>query len=350
MEEPAWGTDDLVVQSSDMALMNIAALAQSGALDLSPRFQRRNRWDKYRQSALIESFLMNVPVPPVYLAEEHRGRFSVIDGKQRLTAIARFLDNDYKLTGLRYLQNLEGLAFEELPPRLTSTLNMRPLRAVSVMRQTADWMKYEVFIRLNTGGQPLNSQEIRNVAFAGSLNDAIIDLSENRFLRQQLKIKSNTSPAYADMTDVEFVLRFFALSEAWRQFSGNLRLALDDFMLRHHNATESEVKNFRIRFNRAIESCEQIWGKQAFKRFDGRQWRDQMLGAMYDAQMIACDELSDQALALAIKDRRVVLERTALLFNEPGFEASVRTSTNTSSRVRMRIELMRGVLRSVAAE
>ena len=76
--------EDLVVQSSDMALANVALLAASGSLDLSPRFQRRNRWNRTQQSQLIELFLMNVPVPPVYLAEETRGVFAVIDGKQRL--------------------------------------------------------------------------------------------------------------------------------------------------------------------------------------------------------------------------------------------------------------------------
>ena len=205
-------SSDLIIQSSELALMNVAALAHSGALDLSPRFQRRNRWDRGRQSRLVESFLLNIPVPPVYLAEERRGRFSVIDGKQRLTAIANFLGNEYRLSELDMLPRLNGRSFEELSPGLQSGLNMRPLRAVTIMRQTPEWMKYEVFIRLNTGGQPLNYQEIRNVAFSGLLNDALIDLSEDSFLRHQLKIRSETSPAYTLMTDVSYVLRFLALN------------------------------------------------------------------------------------------------------------------------------------------
>jgi len=338
-----WRQEDLIVQSADMALMNVAALAQSGALDLSPRFQRRNRWGKDQQSKLIESFLMNVPVPPVYLAEERRGRFAVIDGKQRLTAIAQYLNGEYRLNNLTFATELEGLAFDHLPPTITSTLNMRPLRAVTVMRQTADWVKYEVFLRLNTGGQPLNAQEIRNVAFAGPLNDAIIDLSENKLLRSQLKIRSGASAAYADMSDVEFVLRYMALADTWQNFRGNLRATLDNFMLENHTADPKAVAGFAHRFNRAIRGCEALWGKLAFRRYDGKQWRDQMIGGVYDAQMVAVDQLSNGELEAAIRSERSVAAITKL-FTDADFDSSVRIATNTPSRVRGRITAVRDLL------
>lgn len=224
--------EDLVVQPSDMALINVESLYSSGSLDLSPRYQRRNRWDRARQSQLIESFLLNVPVPPVYLAEESKGVYAVIDGKQRLTAIVQYLSNEFPLTKLDLRKDLEGLTFENLPREHKTTLGMRPLRAVTILRQTPDWVKHEVFVRLNRGGQPLNAQEIRNVAYAGPFNDTIIKLATHEFLRQQLKISDNESSAYSDMSDVESVVRFFALSETWRNYGGSLRDALDDFMLK----------------------------------------------------------------------------------------------------------------------
>lgn len=350
MEEPLWTTDDLVVQSSDMALMNVASLANSGALDLSPRFQRRNRWDADRQSLLIESFLMNVPVPPVYLAEEQHGRFSVIDGKQRLTAISRFLNGEFRLTGLKFMHDLTGRTFRDLPASLSGSLNLRPLRAVIIMRQTAEWVKYEVFIRLNTGGQPLNPQEIRNVAFSGPLNDALIDLSENKFLRRQLKIRNLNSATYAEMGDVEYVLRFLTLAETWQGFGGNLRPALDDFMVRHHNDSVATVSKFRSRFERAIGASQQIWGENAFKRYDHGQWRDQMIGAVYDAQMIACDLASDAEIRNAVRHSSTAVKRMSQLFMHPEFESAIRTSTNTATRVRLRIEYVHSLLLDLPTE
>ena len=344
-----WRQGDLVVQSSDMALMNVASLAQSGALDLSPKFQRRNRWDRSRQGRLIESFLLNIPVPAVYLAEERRGRFTVIDGKQRLTAIASFLNNEFSLARLPLLPELEGLSFSELSLAQQSDLNLRPIRAVIIMRQTPDWIKYEVFIRLNTGGQPLNYQEIRNVAFPGPLNDAIIDLSEDSFLRQQLKIRSENSSNYALMTDVTYVLRFLALREYWADFSGSLQGTLDRFMLKHSHDSEREVHEHRERFIRAIRACEAIWNQLAFRRFDGRQWRDQLIGGVYDAEMVACSLVSDSIIKRAIDRSSLVEDLLARSFVEdPEFDASVRIGTNTPSRVRYRIVRVRDILRDVA--
>jgi len=338
--------DDLVVQSSDMALMNIASLADSGALDLSPRFQRRNRWDRERQSQLIESFLMNVPVPPVYLAEESRGVFAVIDGKQRLTAITQFFNGEYPIRDLQLRTDLEGMRYSDLPLEVSSALNMRPLRAVTVMRQTPDWVKYEVFIRLNRGGQPLNAQEIRNVAFSGTLNDSIILAAENEFLRSQLKIVGLSSPAYADMTDVEMVVRFFALTEQWENFGGSMRDAMDGFMSRHYRAGRTEVSKLINRFERAIFFAEKIWGPRAFQRFDGSQWRDQLIGGMYDAQMVAIDALSDSVLEKAAKSNTTSDALGVHLFGDPEFDMAVRVATNTPSRVRYRVQAVLDALQN----
>jgi len=330
--------DDLVVQSSDMALLNIASLASSGSLDLSPRYQRRSRWDRQKQSQLIESFLLNVPVPPVYLAEEARGVFAVIDGKQRLTAIADYFNDYFRLSKLSLRPELEGRTFSELDPISSSTLSMRPLRAVMVMRQTPDWVKHEVFLRLNTGGQPLNAQEIRNVAFAGQLNDQIMALASAEFLAQQLKIAGPTSGAFADMSDVEFVLRFFAVAEYWRDFGGDLRRAMDRFMIENREVGPGRIDHLSTRFLRALNWCQYIWQDLAFRRFDGRQWRDQMIGGVYDAQMVAVDALNDKLLGKIAERPTRAVEAMADLFGDDAFDSAVRQSTNTSARVRLRVD------------
>ncbi|MGP5132283.1 DUF262 domain-containing protein [Brachybacterium tyrofermentans] len=337
-------SDDLVVQSSDMALLNIGALHDTGRLDLSPRYQRRNRWDRVRQSQLIESLLANVPVPPVYLAEESRGVYAVIDGKQRLTAIVQYLKDEYALSGLGLNKELEGKRYSDLEPSLSSDLGMRPLRAVVILRMTPDWVKHEVFVRLNRGGQPLNAQEIRNVAYAGPFNDKIIELANTPLLRRQLKIKGPESSAYADMSDVESVVRFFALADGWKDFGGSLRNALDSFMLDNHAIGQSRIAAYANRYQRAIRWCEELWGDHAFQRHDGTQWRAQMIGGVYDAEMVAVDMLTDHDLEnLSSKS---VLRNTQQLFEDPEFDASVRISTNTSARVRVRIQAVFDMLGS----
>lgn len=90
----------LVLQQSDLSLQSISDMVDDGAIDVSPRYQRRERWSPDKNSGLIESFLLNIPVPPIYLAEDEYGVYSVIDGKQRVTAINKFLKGEFRLSGL----------------------------------------------------------------------------------------------------------------------------------------------------------------------------------------------------------------------------------------------------------
>ena len=235
----------LVVQTADLPLGALADMVESKAIDLDPGFQRRERWSPRKRSALIESFLLNVPVPPVYLAEEVDGTYTAIDGKQRLRAIADYLNNRFPLRNLEQLTEAEGMRFNVLPSEITNALRLRPfLRVVTLLKQTDSLLKYEVFLRLNRGGETLIAQEIRNVAFRGPLNDAIYDLSALQFLRDQLKIRNDKSPAYTKMMDAEYVLRFLALHNVHEHLSGSLVREMDEFMRRWQHATAQEVTQF----------------------------------------------------------------------------------------------------------
>lgn len=339
--------DALVVQASDLSLATISGMVNSGAIDVQPVFQRRERWDVRKQSALIESFLLNIPVPPVYLAEEEFGKYTVIDGQQRITAIASYIENRFPLTGLNRFEELTGLRFTQLPPDLKNALNVRPyMRAITILRQSEPTTKYEVFHRLNSGGQPLNAQEIRNVLFRGTLNDLVVGLSGEDALRRQLKIRDNRSPAYRAMLDVEYVVRFLTLHESWRGFSGSLRDSMDSFMARHQKPSEDELEYFRADFKRSLNGCMAIWGANSFKRPEGEGWRDQALAGMYDAQMIALTEISDEQLLAAAQHKREIVAETRELFQDPEFESAVRTATNTPSKIYYRVSTMITLIQS----
>ncbi|WP_200895449.1 DUF262 domain-containing protein [Kitasatospora griseola] len=329
----------LVIQASDLSLETVSQMAQTGAIDVSPLFQRRERWDLRRQSALIESFLLNVPVPPVYLSEDDYGSYSVIDGKQRITAIRDFMMDKFQLSSLDRFHEISGLKFSELPGQLQNSLKVRPyIRAITILRQSDRATKYEVFHRLNSGGEPLNAQEIRNVIYRGHLNDLVMELSEAPFLRRQLKIRDNKSTSYNLMHDAEFVLRYLMLVEEWRDFSGDYRKSMDSYMERHAALKTPEIAALRSSFQRALDACESIWGDFAFKRPDGGGWRDQMLAGMFDAQMVAISLADDKRIASLGSRRDEVLQKTRELFSDATFDNSVRVSTNTATRVFYRID------------
>ncbi|TXH90410.1 MAG: DUF262 domain-containing protein [Rhodoferax sp.] len=323
-------------------------MVESDAIDVSPHYQRRERWSPDSQSKLIESFLLNVPVPPVYLAEDDFGTYSVIDGKQRITAIYRFLRNKLVLSDLTGFGELNDLKFSQLPKSLQNALSIRPyLRVVTLLKQTDPELKYEVFTRLNTGGHPLLAQEIRNALYRGPLNDLLFKLGEQPFLRQQLKISTKRESAFAEMLDVEMPLRFFTFREQWQSFSGNSRGAMDDFMARHRKLSKPDLQKLETQFNSALQNCSNLWGEHAFRRYSAGTFRDQFLASIYDAQMIAVEQLTKAELLNAHKRKSELLTATKKLFQDKRFEESVRASTNTPSRVRYRIDAVTNLLKTI---
>lgn len=340
--------EDLVVQAADLSLRTVATMVEGGAIDVSPQFQRRDRWNPSKQSALIESFILNIPVPPVYLAEDELGTFSVIDGKQRITAIAAFMTDAFSLRRVRHLDELAGMRFADLPRPIQQTLNLRPLRSVTLLKQSDPDLKYEVFHRLNSYGEILNAQEIRNVIYRGPLNRLIYRLAEDPFLRQQLKITSDRAPAYRKMQDAEYVLRFLTLERTWEAFSGDLARSMNEYMETNRDLPEPELTDLSHRFLRAMRASESIWGENAFKRAEGEGWRDQAIAGMYDAQMVAIAGLNEAALRRAIGQAAEATERTRHLFEDPLFDASVRVGTNTPSRIQYRVGRLQDELRSLS--
>lgn len=336
---------ELVIQTADLPLGTLADMVEEGSIDLQPGFQRRERWSHENQSHLIESFLLNVPVPPIYLSEEKDGKYTAIDGKQRLRAITDFMKGRLALRSLDQMHEAEGAKFENLPSEISNALRLRPyMRVITILKQSDERLKYSVFLRLNRGGERLNGQEIRNVAFRGPLNDAIYIAADDDFLKERLKIFSESSEAYRQMQDAEFVLRFLALNRNLETFRGSLSEAMDSYMIdglrMNDRQATSEVYQFKI----ALDRCQYIWGDLAFRRPDKGEWRDQTLAGMYDAQMLSVASMDEHEYLDACTRRAHIIDSTRELFADPEFDKAVRTGTNTPARIRLRVEKMRLVL------
>lgn len=335
----------LVLQQSDLSLKSISDMVDNKAIDISPKYQRRERWDVDKESGLIESFLLNIPVPPIYLAEDEYGTYSVIDGKQRVTSINKFLNNNLKLQNLEKFRELEGYRFEDLPVPLMNALKIRPyLRVVTLLRQSDNELKHEVFLRLNKAGVALNSQEIRNVAFRGEFNDLLFDLSANEYLNKQLKA-TKQSKVYREMIDVQFVLRFFTIRETWENFPGNMDFAMDSFMTDNHRNNDSVISSLKFVYENAIEFCKQIWGDDGFMRPEGNR---RVLQGFFDIQMVCSTLLTEPERANAITNKERVKEALIeILKTDEVFNDSVTQFTSNSGNVKYRIEKFAEILRGV---
>jgi hypothetical protein len=339
---------ELLTNQVDYSLKSLAELVDRGGIDLKPKYQRRHRWDAARQSKLIESFLMNVPVPPVYLNEDEFGKYSVIDGKQRLTAIAEFMGGRLKLKDLEVFSDINDMTFHALPMLFRNAIETRPnLRAVIILKQSDSDVKLEVFKRLNTGGVKLNAQELRNAAYTGRLNDLILDLSESREFHGLLQIKDkNSSRLYQEMRDAELVLRFLTFKENWSVFSGGIKSSMDTFSDKNRHMEIEKITALKNDFQNTLRTVSAAFGDNAFRRWVPERgvWRKQVLVSLYDAQMFACYGIAPERVK---GHQPKLIDGVKRLFSSPDFRKNVDTATNTPSFFKDRVKIMKAMIEDV---
>ncbi|WP_067219738.1 DUF262 domain-containing protein [Marinomonas gallaica] len=233
--------------SYDITLKQIYDMVLEGMVDIAPEYQRHFVWDDARQSALIESLFLGIPIPSLFMATNRDASWEVIDGLQRLTTILNFIGDEdslsrqgiqhkkLKLSGLEKLDSMNGLRYEDFPKSMQFMLQTRALR-ITVLNDRSDFnVRYDLFERLNTGGVTLHEQEIRNCVFIGEFNDFLKELSDNEDFRSVVKMteKSERLGSYE-----ELVLRFFAYHEDYDLFAHGVKEFLNDFM-------EKKTKEFK---------------------------------------------------------------------------------------------------------
>lgn len=336
---------ELLTSVVDYNLESLSQLIANRTIDLSPKYQRRYRWDDERKSKLIESFLMNVPIPPIFLNEDKYGKYSVIDGKQRLSSISDFMTGKLKLKNLAIFSDINDMTFHDLPTKFQSVIKTRPtLRTIIILRQSDNDVKFEVFNRLNTGGVRLNPQEIRNSTYPGPLNDRILDLSENKEFHRLLGIKNkNSSAIYKEMKDVEFVLRYFVYRDSWQQYSGAMKRTLDSFMANNQHLKKEMLDEHSNDFLGTLKAVGECFGEDSFKRWlpDSRKWKKKVSAPLYDAQMFAFRGYTAEQIR-PMKD--IIRSEFQALFVQPNFLKAIESSTSAPVNFITRIQMVKDIL------
>jgi len=225
--------------SYDFSVRQLAEMVIEETIDIAPEYQRHFAWSDVRQSQLIESLILGIPVPSLFMATNKDSTWEVIDGLQRLTTLINFISNDniikkvnpsckkLKIAGLEKLDSINGLHFEELPKSTQLMFMTRPLR-VTVLNDKSDLnLRYDLFERLNTGGIILHPQEIRNCIYLGKFKDFLLKCSLNEHFKKVVKVPENSSQS--GITE-ELVLKFFAYYENRELFIHSVKGFLNDYM------------------------------------------------------------------------------------------------------------------------
>ena len=250
----------IVTQSYDLSVNTLVEQWDDDVLVIPP-MQREYVWDNGRASRLIESLMLNIPVPPVFFSETADAQYEIIDGHQRIRSIVRYLKNELPLSGLRLQHEYDRLRFHQLPAREQRFLKTRVLRAIIISAESHPTMKFEIFQRLNTGAIALNAQEIRNALNQGPLNDLLHDLVRDEAFRRCLGSKSPRRR----MVDQELVLRFLALSSDPVSYRPPLLRFLNDFMTAYGQSEAEKIDEFRESFLHAAEFNARVFSHGAFR-------------------------------------------------------------------------------------
>jgi hypothetical protein len=295
----------VVRETKDYQLDYLRHALQPGQvlINTSPAYQRRLRWTNKKRSLLIESFLLNIPVPPVFLFEHDYNEYEVIDGRQRIETISAFLANNFALSGLEYWPELNRKRFNDLPMVLQKGLLRRSLSAIVLLAETRGVGVDEIdvrrvlFDRLNTGGIRLNPQELRNALYPGTLNALLIKISRSKSFTTTWGIPPYAAneeeepseellknPLFSSLADAELVLRFFALRDAINNNkTGSLRRILDRYMEENKDISLLELEQLETEFVSLMD--------RLFSLFDGQPFRlpttSRPSRPLYDSLMIA---------------------------------------------------------------
>ena len=339
----------------------VDALQKPDYMDLSPFYQRRLRWDKKMQSQLIESFLINIPVPPIILYEKEYNSYEVMDGQQRITAINDFYQNNLKLTGLELWSELNGRTYQELPTKIKAGIDRRSISSIVLITEsTSDLeeallLKQITFERLNTGGIALSKQEVRNCIYYGKFNQLLFELAENKIfaaawdipIYDQKQLEDNS--LYKKMEDVALILRFFALRHT-EEFRKGIEGFLDLYMMKSLNFSDEDIKTLENIFLKTIELAHQIYEENLFKPFNpqSNSWKNKPYKAYYDAVMVGLSRHLENA-NLLLERKSEILEKTKNLLKED--KRKLFTSPGrTKADLQDRIQLFDNMLTKIIAE
>jgi len=244
---------------------------------LNPVYQRRKRWDNRKKSLLIESFIINVPIPPIYLYEVEYAVYEVMDGLQRLTTVYDFYKGKFALEGLEYWKELNGKTYQELPENVKAGIDRRYLSSIVLLAETskktedAEFLKRLVFERLNNGGVKLTAQETRNALYSGKFNELCLKLAEHENFRKMWHFPLMSADEeellkndpYREMQDVELVLRFFAYRHIDKLIPPTSKF-LDDFLKQANNYPDYTLLKLEKLFTQTVDTIYNIFGENAF--------------------------------------------------------------------------------------
>ncbi len=326
------------VETKPLSMDLLISRIREGEINLMPDFQRKaGIWSDAAQSRLIESMLIRIPLPSFYMDASDEDEWLVVDGLQRLTAINRFvIKKELKLSGLEFLDHLSGMGFYELPRNFRRRIKETQVTVYLIEKDTPPEVKFNIFKRINTGGLPLSSQEIRHALNQGAATRMLKKLAESS------EFKKATDYGIRDhrMAAQECILRFmaFTLKPYTSYKSSDFDSFLNSAMTAINKKPDYELHKLESSFLRVMNASRDIFRNYAFrKQYRKNAGRNPINKALFETWAVNLSKLNDDQLTeLKHKKDKLVNSFIDLMNVGSGFDGAISQGTGNVAKVKLR--------------
>jgi hypothetical protein len=332
--------DELAIREERRAAVDVVRRLAAGRFRLDPDFQRDFVWEKDKQSRLVESILMRIPLPVFYVAEDDEGLLVVVDGRQRLTTLQRFLEGDLALE-LPDRPELNGRRFHDLEPRLQNRVEDCQLHFYIIDRTVPERARLDIFERVN-GGEVLTRQQMRNAIYNGSATKFLKAEAESDLFRGATGGSLNTKK----MQDREFVNRFCSFSLlSFETYKGDMDDWLARGLVRLSKLSVAELEALSQKFRRGLSNNLLVFKRHAFRKHrQTNQARSILNASLFDVMMFEMCQL-DEARVAAEAD--ALREAFYARMDDPVFTKAITYGPNSPKEVRARFRIADEMFREV---
>lgn len=352
-EEIKKARKEIVSDGYDMSLGEVMNLYKDDELKINPAFQRLFRWGITKKTRFIESILLSIPIPPIFVFQDKDGNWELIDGLQRISTILEFSGilkgpngdkiNPSKLEGTNFLPSLSDKYWQvwsegdsAIDKSIQMQLRRARIRVEILLKESDENAKYELFQRLNTGGVHLSEQEVRNcvaVMINPKYHNLLKHLADNDDFN---KTVNQTKEAASKQAKVELVLRYFAFKHYPYKKGLNVHEYLDEALIQMSKDSEIDWNKEKDLFNRTFSLLNSALGDKAFKRWDGDDFRGKFLMSLYETIAFGVSQnLEEIDRKSRKKSEEFVTSRAKALWSDEVFNknsgAGIRGTTRLSS-------------------
>lgn len=342
---------DVDIISQPMVISNIVENLRDGDIILDPDFQRiPDLWGDQKQSRLIESLIIRIPLPTFYFDAGDNDKLIVVDGLQRLYAIKRFMalekDDPQRLllTGLEYLTEYNDYSFEMLPPTIQKRIKSQTVTTYIIRAGTPDKVRTSIFTRINTGGLTLQPAEIKNSVYRGQAANLLKELAHSEAFLKATRGKIDPSR----MLDCEFVNRFLAFYLlGLEHYAGNLEDFLNDVMILLQKESADILEMCRRDFLKAMNYANSIFGDLAFRKIIANGKYGRINKPLYDAVSVNLAKLSVPECDKLLQNKQNLKEKYTALLQDKDFVDIITNGTAKIQNVQNRYQKINQLFREV---